>query len=332
MIVVTGAAGFIGKQLVRALLEREGETVLGFDNLRRGHWDGTTANERFTAVTGDVRDAQALDAALAGARTVFHLAAQSNVMGAIEDMGYSFSANVAGTLNVLSAAQRAGVRHVVFTSSREVYGEAARLPVDEAFPLTAKNAYGASKVAAEAYCRVFDSPGMRVSVLRLANVYGPGDRDRVIPTFVARALAGLPLVLNGGGQIIDFVPVGVVVEALLRVADSPVATPVNIGSGKGTALPQLARRIIAEAGSSSELVTAPARSAEVVRFVADVARMRAVLGLEPPDDPLTRLPEVIAATRDERRRNGDAAGARTHARGAESFRAKEPSQTVDWRG
>ena len=122
-----------------------------------------------------------------GADVVFHLAAQSNVMGAVDDPDYSVTTNVIGTYNVLRAAAEAGVRRVVFTSSREVYGDPAVLPVDETRPLLAKNAYGASKVSGEAYCRTFaGTRGLEVEVVRLTNVYGPGDSGRVIPLWIKR--------------------------------------------------------------------------------------------------------------------------------------------------
>ena len=299
MIVVTGAAGFIGRHLARYLLRHTEETIVGLDNLYRSSWAGLTPHERLVTVTGDIRAAEELGRVFSGAQLVFHLAGLSQVMDSVWDQDYAFSANVVGTFNVLRAARLAGVRHVVFTSSREVYGEAPRLPVSETATLTAKNPYGASKIACEAYCRVFDSDEMRVSVVRLANVYGPGDRGRVIPIFIECALRGLPLVLHGGQQVIDFVPVRTVVEALWRVSRQPPGEPINVGSGRGVRLPELAERIIRETGSHSEMEMGPARSEEVVQFVADVSRMRARLGIEVPPDSLSELAEQIALERAE---------------------------------
>ena len=306
-IVVTGAAGFIGQHLVRSLLRCTSDMIVGVDNLHRGRWDGLlelahSQREAFAQtplrlIEGDVRDPAPLSSAMRDAHTVFHLAAQSNVLGAVADIGYSFETNVIGTFNVLRAARAAGVRCVVFTSSREVYGEPHALPVEESFPLTAKNPYGASKIAAEAYCRVFDSAEMRVVVLRLANVYGPGDRDRVIPIFVERVKQGLPLVLYGGEQVIDFVPVDFVVEAIVRAAEVRPAEPVNVGSGRGTTLKDLARLALKLSGSPVGWEIAPARPVEVTRFVANVERMRRWLGLEPPEDPLVQVPSLLAAAR-----------------------------------
>jgi UDP-glucose 4-epimerase len=184
---------------------------------------------------------------------------------------------------------------VVFTSSREAYGEAGVVPVVEDHPLTAKNTYGASKVAGEAYCRTFTTVfGLETAVLRLANVYGPRDCDRVIPIWIERALRGEPLEVFGGTQVLDFVWVGLVVEALLRAVDADiVGTPVNVGSGTGTPILDLARRILTVTGSSSEVHVTPAREAEVVRFVAGVDRLHEHLGLAPDPDPLAHLADLV---------------------------------------
>ena len=130
-VVVTGGAGFIGSHLVDALLAKDGYTVAVLDNLRRGRlanlarYDG---DRRFRFVLGDTRNVDQVGRTLAGADTVFHLAAQSNVLGATRDPRYSFETNVCGTFNVLEAARHRGVRRVVFASSREAYGEAVSLP------------------------------------------------------------------------------------------------------------------------------------------------------------------------------------------------------------
>lgn len=298
MILVTGAAGFIGHHLLHRLLTSTSDTVVGFDNLRRGQWTDLQNSDyvrdgRLQLVAGDVRDFDMCQQVMQDVDTVFHLAGQSNVMGSVTGVKYSFEANVTGTFNILHAAQLAGVRCVVFASSREVYGEAAQLPVKEDSPLGAKNPYGASKIAAEAYCRVFDSPDMRVAILRLANVYGPGDRGRVIPIFVDRVKQGLPLVLYGGDQVIDFVPMELVVDAFIRASQVHPASPINVGSGQGTTLKGLAERILSLANATAGYEVVPARSPEVVRFTADVDNMRNVLQITPPQDPLCALPALI---------------------------------------
>src|SRR5260221_77807 len=287
-VLVTGGAGFIGKHLVASLLEA-GNDVVVVDNLRRANRQAVPAGARF--VEGDIRNGEVVRDVMAGCERVYHLAAQSNVMGAVTDVDYSFTSNVVGTYHMLSCAVELGVKRVIFTSSREVYGEVERLPVAEDRLTTPKNGYGASKVAGEAYCRVFEaSYGLDVNVLRLANVYGPGDRDRVIPIWLDRAHRGECLELFGGGQVLDFVPVDLVVRALLRAGEMSLdGTPVNVGSGMGTPLKDLAALIQQLPGARVDVSILPARSIEVTRFVADVTRMRAVLGLQPPDEPLANL-------------------------------------------
>lgn len=294
-VLVTGGAGFIGSHLT-ARLARDGYDITVLDNMRRG---SRAALDRVgiagvRVVEGDIRDADALRDAAASCERIYHLAAQSNVLGAIEDPGYSVTTNVLGTFNVLQCAVSLGIPRVVFTSSREVYGEPARLPVTEAHPREARNPYGASKVSGEAYAETFaHCYGLDVAVVRLANVYGPGDRDRVIPLWLEAAASGADLRLYGGEQVLDFVWVDTVVDALALAGEHGLPGAVNIGSGTPTRLADLADRIIEVTRSNSRVVRLPARNAEVTRFVADVTRMRS-LGIAAPADPLERLPRLAA--------------------------------------
>ncbi len=292
-VLVTGGAGFIGAHLVVASLAA-GDEVVALDNMRRGV--RATLPDEARLIEGDIRDRESVALAMRGAQRVYHLAAQSNVLGAVTDTDYSFTSNVIGTYNVLGAARDAGVEQVIFTSSREVYGEVERLPVAEDRPMDPKNAYGASKVAGEVYCRTFQNTyGLDVSVLRLANVYGAGDRDRVIPIWLDRARRGEDLELYGGEQVLDLVTVGLVVAALRRAAEVSLGgRVVNVGSGVGTPLRDLANRIARLPSREVGLRVLPARSIEVTRFVADVARMRDLLGLAPPADPLEGLAALWA--------------------------------------
>lgn len=303
-VVVTGGAGFIGSHLVDRLVRDGVAEIVALDNFHRGraaHLAQHAASAAVRLVEADIRDAGALAALCAGADTIYHLAAQSNVMGAVTDLSYSFGTNVAGTVNVLEAARAQGVRRVVFTSSREVYGEVERLPVAEDAPLNAKNAYGASKAAGELYARVFQNTyGVQTSVLRLGNVYGARDRGRVIPLWFEAAAAGHEFLVYGGQQVIDFVHVDQVVEALVRASTVDLGgRPVNVASGQGTPILALAERILALPGVASRLNLQPARSVEVARYTADVALMRALLRLDPPADPLYDLEQLWPIYRGE---------------------------------
>ncbi|MHB8375715.1 MAG: SDR family NAD(P)-dependent oxidoreductase [Dehalococcoidia bacterium] len=294
--LVTGGAGFIGSHLAARLL-RQGDDVRVLDNLRRGSREALMQRGgagQIELIEGDVRDSATLRAAAAGCTRIFHLAAQSNVIGALDDPEYSFTTNVGGTFNVLRCAVDLHTDRVVFTSSREVYGEALYVPVDEDHPLRAKNPYGASKLAGEAYCRTFaHCYDLDVAIVRLANVYGAGDSERVIPLWLDLAAAGEPLQVFGGDQVLDFVWVDTVVDALVVAGDRGIDAPTNIGSGTGTPILELAQRVLDATGSKAAVVRVAPRNAEVSRFVADVSRMRA-LGIAPDADPLAHLAELAA--------------------------------------
>jgi UDP-glucose 4-epimerase len=308
-ILVTGGAGFIGSHLVDRLARDPSNRVIVLDNLRRGSVANLEQSiDRVRFVEGDIRDRAVVEQLTAGVEVVYHLAAQSNVLGAVADLDYSFSTNVAGTFEVLRAAAQSGVRRLIFTSSREVYGDPAEIPVPETAPVHPKNAYGASKAAGEMYCRVLSSPAFATVILRLANVYGPRDFDRVIPIFVNQALGGLPLTLYGGKQILDFVWVDMVVDCLVKAGHSDFpAGPLNIGSGSPTKLLSLAERVVSQTGSGSQLHIVPSREVEVSQFVADIALLRDVLSVKPIRDPLQYLPEVIRFIRERSSRsNGEA--------------------------
>ena len=298
-VVVTGGAGFIGSHLVDRLLAATQADVVVFDNLSRGQLSNIAHHSdhtRLELIHGDIRDVDAISTAIKGAGVIYHLAAQSTVMGGVSDPDNTFGSNVIGTFNVLRAAVRYGSQRVVYASSREVYGEPIELPVDEESPLLAINSYGASKIAGEAYCRAFRREfGLQTSILRFSNVYGPRDAGRVIPAWIKQASAGQDLQVYGGKQVIDFVWVGTIVDALIGAAAYEGAMPtINVGSGTGTRIVDLARRIIRLSERQGHIGLLPARSMEVTRFIAKVERMQQWLRIEPPLDPLVQLPALFA--------------------------------------
>jgi UDP-glucose 4-epimerase len=296
--VVTGGAGFIGSHLVDRLLADGNARVVVLDNLSRGHLSNLARHRedpRLEVITGDIRDAATVYSALEGAGVVFHLAAQATVLGGVEDADGTFATNVQGTHNVLRAAARAGARRLIFASSREVYGEPVALPVDEDHPLMAITMYGASKAAGEVYCRAFRRVyGLPTVVLRLANVYGPRDHGHAIPGWVQRAAAGQDLHVQGGKQLIDFVWISQAVEAMIRAASLDTSLPpINVASGTGTRIIDVARRIARMFPSQPSITQLPALDVGATRFVANVERMRQLLRLEPPLDPLAYLPALL---------------------------------------
>lgn len=278
-LLVTGGGGFIGRHLTCAAAER-GDEIVVLDNLRRGSFEGLASSA--TCVEGDIRDLTTVRDAMQRAQAVVHLAAQSNVMGSESDRDYTFSTNVTGTWNVLRAATELGIRHLVFASSREVYGDQDKLPVCETAQLQPRNLYGASKVAGEMLVQTSPVPS---TILRLGNAIGPGDSGRVLPLWVAAARLNQPLLIFGGSQVLDFVPVETVVAAILRAIQvGPLAYPVNVASGRPVQLDDLAHMVVDTLGSRSETIIAPARGPEVTAFVADVSRMNECLGVTIPKD------------------------------------------------
>lgn len=295
---MTGGAGFIGSHLVDTLLDAGAREVVVLDNLSRGrpaNLERHAADSRLRFIEADVRDSLAVRRALKGAEVVYHLAAQATVMGAALDADYTFSTNVVGTYNVLHSAAEQGIRRVVFASSREVYGEPLSLPVDEAHPLLSINMYGASKVAGEALCRAFArESSIETTVLRLANVYGDRDFGRVIPHWVSEARSGRDIIVYGGKQVIDFIWVGDVVRAMTTAAAiGAVLPPINVASGTGTKILDLARRIASLADSRGEIQIVPRRAIEVTRFIGNTERMTQFLGLSPTVDSLSHLAGMI---------------------------------------
>lgn len=288
-VAVTGGAGFIGRSVVECL-SRRGHTVVVLDNLRRGSAEATRWSEAVLFTRGDIRSLDSCIEAFAGADVVVHLAAQANVMGTESDPDYAFETNVIGTWNVARAAAEAGAGHLIFSSSREVYGNPSALPVHEDQLLRPHNLYGASKMAGEATLAGLPAGSPAVSVLRLSNVIGPGDRDRVVPNWLSAARAGEPLVMFGGNQELDLVPLDFTTAVIVRLVEGDaLPLPVNVGTGTTTRLPDLAHRIVSITGSTSPIEIRPPRGPEVTRFRADPARLIRELGLTPPRDPLAAI-------------------------------------------
>jgi nucleoside-diphosphate-sugar epimerase len=297
-IFITGGAGFIGSHLVDKLVEQKHKVII-FDNLFRGKLENIERHLKAKAVrfvNGDIRDVDALVRESAGCDVVFHLAAQSNVMGSVSDIDYSFETNVVGTYNVLKAAQKNGIKRFIFSSSRESYGEAQTVPVEENHPLDSKNSYGASKVAGEKYCQVFQSMfDMEVVILRFSNVYGIRDFGRVIPIFLDDVRTDKDITIFGGKQVIDFISIQTICDVLINCITNHEATesPTNVGSGKGISLFDLAARIKSLVNSGSKIIVEPARSVEVVKYIASLERYNKVFDIQINPDPLFDLHKMI---------------------------------------
>lgn len=297
-VVVTGGAGFIGSHLVDRLLHEGASSVVVLDDLSRGRFTNLGVHlrdSRLELVYGDVRDLQTVREALSGATLIFHLAARSSRVHPLTGTDDVFTTNVGGTFVVLRVASDLAVRRVVFASSCEAYGAPLTLPVDEDHPLLPVGLDGASKVSGEAYCRAFRRVfGLQTAILRLAEVYGPRDTDGRVARWIDRAVAGEEILVPGDAQVSDLLWVDHAVDALLRAGlQDAVLPPINVASGTGTPAVDLARRIAHLAGSQVRVRSMPAKQSEARRFVADVDRMRQLLNMAPPIDPLAHLADLI---------------------------------------
>jgi UDP-glucose 4-epimerase len=280
--LVTGGAGFIGSNLVDALLAR-GDDVSVVDDLstgRRENLDGAlaagarlheasvTAGEAMTALFGEERP-----------DVVFHLAAQIDVRRAVEDPAYDAAVNVGGTAVVLDAARAAGTRRLLLASTGgAIYGDCDRLPTPEDAPAAPISPYGASKAAAETYLALYRRlHGLSTCALRLANVYGPRQdplgEGGVVAIYCHAAATGRPVrVFGDGRQTRDFVYVGDVAAAFVAAADLDVPGPYNVGTGEETSVLDLVERLGLEASFE------PERPGEVKRSALDPGAARAALG------------------------------------------------------
>ena len=287
--IVTGGAGFIGSNLVDALLDR-GDEVLVVDNLSTGR----EANLEDALGRGaslhrvDIRDGNEVGQLVERERpeVIFHLAAQIDVRKSVADPAFDARTNVEGTVNLLEAARAAGVRRFVNTSSGgAMYGAQEQLPTPEDASPAPMAPYGASKACADLYCGLFERLyGMSVASLRYANVYGerqdPLGEAGVIAIFCGRLLAGeRPTIFGSGEQTRDYVYVGDVVAANLAAGDGDARGGFNVGTGRETTVLELVdifNRIGGEGSFEPEF--APARLGELERSWIDVTRAREELG------------------------------------------------------
>jgi len=290
--IVTGGAGFIGSNLVDALLER-GEDVAIVDDLstgRRANLDGALA-QGATLHELDICDAEPLRELFAAVRPerVFHLAAQIDVRRSVADPAADARVNVEGTINVLAAAQAAGARRVVYSATGgAVYGEAEQVPTPEGAPAQPLAPYGMGKLSGEGYCALFTRlHGLSTVALRYANVYGPRQdplgEGGVIAIFCGCFADGrTPTIYGDGEQTRDYTYVGDVVAANLRAAELDVGGSINVGTGVETSVLELVAAFRAlEGGECFEPVHAPARQGEVLRSCLDAARASELLGWAP---------------------------------------------------
>lgn len=247
-ILVTGGAGFIGSNLVDALLAR-GYAVRVLDNLSTGKRENLPQDERVELIVGDVANVECVRRSVQGCRAVVHLAAVASVQASVDDPLGTHQSNLIGTLNLCEAMREAGVKRVLFASSAAVYGNNGEgQAIDEGTAKAPLTPYAADKLASEHYLDFYRRQhGLEPVVFRFFNVYGPrqdpsSPYSGVISIFTERAQKGLPIAVFGDGeQTRDFIYVGDLVEVLVQALEAPDAPEgaVNVGLNKATSLNEL---------------------------------------------------------------------------------------------
>jgi UDP-glucose 4-epimerase len=290
LFLVTGGAGFIGSHLVESLI-KSGRLVRVLDNFSTGHRENLAhLSPAAEVIDGDVSDAAAAARAVAGVAVVFHLAARASVQYSVENPLGSHEACATGTLQVLDAARKAGVRRVVYAGSASAYGIPAGDVQTEAEPLRALSPYAAAKLAGEFYCQSFAAAyGLETVVLRFFNIFGPRQRadspySGVIALFAdALMKRRTPRIFGDGLQSRDFTYVGDVVQALTRAAETPGigGRTYNVGTGRATTLLELLAALERLLGTHTTAEHAPARAGDIRHSRADISAIRRDLGYEP---------------------------------------------------
>jgi UDP-glucose 4-epimerase len=291
--LVTGGAGFIGSHIAEALAKR-GDRVRVFDNLSSGHRKNLEpCGNAVEFVEGDLTDAAKVAEVVRGVDCIFHEAALASVPRSVEAPLDTNAACVTGTVALLDAARRAGVRRLVYAASSSAYGERPGSPKYETDLPAPISPYGAAKLAAEYYCQAFTATyGFETVALRYFNVFGPRqDPDSpysaVIPLFMTALLSGKrPTIYGDGQQSRDFTYVTNVVHGNLLAADAPnVAGRVfNLANGRATSLLDLIARLNELLGTKIEPIHAPPRAGDIRESLADITAARKSLGYEPQVD------------------------------------------------
>lgn len=283
--LVTGGAGFIGSNLVDALLA-VGHGVRVLDNLSMGKRSNLRLdNPRLRFIEGDVADAEVVAQAVAGCAGVAHLAAVASVQASVDDPVSTHQSNFIGTLNVCEAMRQHGVRRVVYASSAAIYGNNGEgVAIDEATAKAPLTPYASDKLAGEHYLDFYRRQhGLEPAVFRFFNIFGPrqdpsSPYSGVISIFTQRAQQGLPISVFGDGeQTRDFFYVGDLVMLLMQglLSEQVVSDPLNVGWSQAVSLNQLLAEIGVLCGGLPPVTHLPARAGDIRHSRADNARLQA---------------------------------------------------------
>jgi UDP-glucose 4-epimerase len=290
IFLVTGGAGFIGSHIATALVER-GDMVRVLDNLSTGH-PGNLAHiaDRIELIEGDIADAGLVSKAVRGVDCVFHEAALASVPRSIESPLDTNAACVTGTVTLLDAARRGGVRRIVYAASSSLYGDqpnSSKRETDLPAPISP---YGAAKLAAEYYCQAFTATyGIETVALRYFNVFGPrqdpnSPYSAVIPIFITALIEGRrPTIFGDGGQSRDFTYVANVVHGNLLAADAPdvAGRSLNLAAGGSVTLLEMLATLNKYLGTNVQPIFADPRPGDIRESMADITLARKLLKYEP---------------------------------------------------
>ncbi|MBI4146559.1 SDR family oxidoreductase [Candidatus Woesearchaeota archaeon] len=286
-ILVTGGAGFIGSHLVEALVE-QGHQVTVLDNLRSGKQENLAAvKNKITFLNEDI-NCQELEKAMHGKDAVFHLAAIASVPYSVEHPKETHEVNATGTLNVLLAAKKAGVKKFIYTSTAAVYGDDPQLPKTETSPLKPQTPYALTKLAGENYVRLFNTLyGMQTIALRFFNVYGPR-QDPASPYsgVITKFLNTLnqdkqPNIYGDGVQTRDFVYVKDVVQALVAALAKETTGVFNIGTGIQASINELLAHLNELLGKKTPALYTAGQAGDIRHSVADITAAQKILAYKP---------------------------------------------------
>ena len=291
--LVTGGAGFIGSHIATALIER-GDEVVVLDDFQSGCRENLAhLGGQVQLLEGSVADLEQVEKAVRGVEVVYHQAALASVPMSVDKPLDTNAVCVTGTVNVLDAARREGVRRVVFAASSSAYGNEPTPIKRESDLPSVLSPYAAAKLAGEAYCRAFTTTyGLETVALRYFNVFGPrqdpeSEYSAVIPIFVTKMVQGQrPTVFGDGGQSRDFVYIDNVVQANLSAADAAqaVGKTFNVGCGRQFTLLQLIEAINKVLETDIQPIFEKPRAGDVRESLADIGLARQLLDYEPQID------------------------------------------------
>ena len=302
-LIVTGGAGFIGSHLTEYLVGKKHDVIV-IDNLKEGKLNNLrNVKDKIEFLNLDILDYEKLKQTMKNIDGVFHEAGLTSVNDSFKKEKEYFATNVKGTENILKLAERFGFR-VIFASSASVYGNAKKIPIKENVRRNPLNPYGKTKVEAEILCDTYRKKGVSVMALRYFNVYGLRQNSNyagVITKFLDRIADKKPPIIYGDGcQIRDFVYVGDVVRAnLFAMTSNSKIGSVNIGSGNGISVNQLAKMVIDLSGYKIKSIYRDATPGDIRESIADTSLAKKLLHWKPKTNLKNWLKQVLMAMQND---------------------------------